>query len=121
MNESDHDRPDRSEGRVARRRPPDQIHDSEHDEQSRHRELHREPHARGDRELEENDRAADEENRRGVPGSPERPDGRRSPDRARPRDDRGDRDDVVGVRRMTHAEEEAEREHGQKGDHRWVS
>src|ERR1700741_1252120 len=73
------------------------------------RKLHRKAEARRNNDAEQNDERSDQKDCDGVAESPKDADERRAPDCALAADDRGDGDDVIGVRRMAHAEKESQR------------
>ena len=74
------------------------------------------PSARRDHHVEQDDGAAHQHDGHGVPDAPQAPDQSGAPGAPLPAHDRGDGDHVVGVRRMSHAEEEAQHDHGQAAD-----
>ena len=94
-----------------------QRQQAEQDEHDPDGELHGEAHARRNHHAEQDDRAADDQDRERMPDAPGAADQRRAAQRALTADDRGDGDHVVGIGGVAHAEEEAqEEERRQIGD-----
>ena len=89
-----------------------QIPESEHHQHERDRHLHRQADCGRDHHTEEDDGASDDGDREGMAHAPQTADQDAGPQPSLSRDDRADGDDVIRVRGMTHAEQEAERNHG---------
>lgn len=87
-----------------------QIKKSENDEHERDAEFQTHTDALGDDDAEENNRAANYEQREAVTDSPENSGERSFTDFSLSTDDGGDGDDVIGIGRVAHAEEEAEKQ-----------
>jgi hypothetical protein len=98
------------------RREAEQAGDAEEDQHHGHGELHREAEPRRDHHVEEDDHAAHHHDGHGVPDAPQASDQGGAPGAPLPAHDRGYGDHVVGVRRMSHAEEETQQDHGQAGN-----
>src|SRR5579862_1681323 len=107
-------------GRHVVRNPlqhPGEIEDTEHNEHEAHGEFHRQTDTRGNHPAEKNDTAANEKDRQGVAHAPETANDGGMLHRSMARNDRRDRDHVIGVGGMAHAEKEAESDDGKKADH----
>jgi hypothetical protein len=88
-----------------------QVPDPQHDEHERDQELHPEPESRWHREPEGDDCAPEEHDRQGVPEPLQDANGHGCPQGLLPGDDGRDGGDVVGVGRVTHPQEGADRQH----------
>jgi hypothetical protein len=95
--------------RVAQPQHPQQDQHAGHDQ------LEAAAHRRRDRELEPDDERADDRQGRHVARAPEDADHRAVDEAALARQDRRDRDEVVGVRRVLQAEDEAEEDRREGG------
>ena len=96
---------------------PGKIQNSEKNQHKAHREFHGETDSGWNYDAEQNDCGADDENRYGVTKPPENTDQSSLPNAALATDDRRDRDDVVRIGSVAHAEEEAENNDRKKSDH----
>ena len=85
-----------------------QVQDAEQDQHDRHCQLHAQPYRRRDHHLERDDRDSDHEHGHRVTEAPERPDQRAVQEALAAGENRGHRDDVIGVGGMPHAEQKAE-------------
>lgn len=94
-----------------------QCEDPENDQHHGDREFHGKPYSRRDRDIEQDDGAANGEDRQRVADAPGGADQRRAADAGLAAHDGGDRDDVVGVGGVTHAENEAEGDDGEEVSH----
>ena len=94
-----------------------EVQDAEGDQHEGDREFHREPDRWRDDDVEGDDRDADNDDRHGVAETPERTDQGQVGDSAAAIEDRRHRDDVVGVGRVAHAEQEAEACEGKELGH----
>jgi hypothetical protein len=94
-----------------------QIRDTKDDEHHGDGHFHSESNSCRDGPLEENDRAADEENRQRVTNSPGGTYEGRTPNASLSRDNGRHGNDVIGVSRVTHTEHEAEAEDGKETCH----
>ena len=74
------------------------------------------PSARRDHQVEDDDHAAHHHDGHRVPDAPQASDQGGTPGAPLPAHDRGYGDHVVGIRRMSHAEEETQHDHGQAGN-----
>jgi hypothetical protein len=83
-----------------------EIQNAEQNQHQPHREFHGQTDARGNHHLKKNDGGAYQNNGDGVTQSPKRADQRGLGQGTFAAHDRGDRDDVVGIRGMAHAEKE---------------
>ncbi len=92
------------------------VHPAEQDEHEADGELHGEADARRDDQSEDDDAYADSEDGDGVACSPERADPGGTADATFAADDGGDCDDVVGIRCMPHAQNEAQNENRKQID-----
>ena len=107
-------------GREEFRNPahdPREIQNSEKNQHKANRELHGETDWRWNYQAEQNDCGADDENRDGVTEPPEDANQSCLVNAALAADDRGDRDDVVRIGSVAHAEEETESNDGEESDH----
>ena len=96
---------------------PREIQNSEKNQHKANRELHGETDSRWNCDAEQDDCGAHGENRYGVTEPPESTDQSALTNAALAADDRRDRDDVVRIGSVAHAEEEAESNDGEKSDH----
>ena len=101
-------------GRADRLAHPCQGENAEQDQHDADGELHRQTEPWRDDDLEHDDRHADRHDRDGVPDAPGGADQRRARHAALATDDRRNGDDMVGVGRMPHPDEEAEKQEGHK-------
>ena len=99
-------------GRADRAPHPCQGENAEQDQHDADREFHRQTEPRRNDDPEHDDRCTDRHDRDGVSYAPGGADQRRARHAALAADDRRDGDDVVGVGRMPHPEEEAEKQEG---------
>jgi len=110
-------------GRQVFRNPahsPCEIQDSENNQHKANRELHGETDSRWNYDAEQDNCGAHDENRYGVTEPPESTDQSALTNAALAADDRRDRDDVVRIGSVAHAEEEAESDDGEKSDHSFL-
>jgi hypothetical protein len=94
-----------------------EIQNSEKNQHKANRELHGETDSRWNYDAEQNDCGADHQNRYGVTEPPENTDQSSLANATLAADDRRDRDDVVRIGSVAHAEEEAESNDGEESDH----
>jgi len=97
-----------------------EIEDPEKNEHEADGKFHGQSDARGNNDVEEDDRCTDEDDGDGVAQSPECTDERGFGEGAFAADDGGDGDDVVGIGSMAHAEEKSDDENGESADHSFV-
>jgi hypothetical protein len=94
-----------------------QVHCAEDDQENGNGHLHRKADTRRNDDAEENDGTAHGEDRSRVTEPPEHPDRERRTSRALATHYRRYRDDVIRIRGVAHAEEEAEPEHRNEISH----
>jgi len=99
-------------GGADRAAHPCQGENTEQDQHDADGEFHRQTELWRDDDPEHDDRRADRHDRDGVPDAPGGADQRRAHHAALATDDRRNGDHVVGVGRMPHPEEEAEKQEG---------
>jgi hypothetical protein len=93
------------------------VSDPEHDQHHADGEFHAKAKSRRNDQVEEDDCGSDQEDRYGVPESPESADQCRSRELLLTAENGGDSNDVVGIGCVAHAEEKAERDDRKKTDH----
>lgn len=94
-----------------------EVENAEENEHQSDGKFHRETDTRRNDPVEENDGAADNGDGDGVPQTPEGANESCLGESAFTGDDGGDRDDVIGVGGVTHAEEESDDEDGDAAEH----
>ena len=99
----------------AKRRP--QVERAEQDQHQGDAKFEAHPEAFRHHNTKEDNCAANDEQGQAVADSPKNPGPCCAPDAALPAHDGGNRDDVVGIGRMSHPEEKPEEQNGQKRGH----
>ena len=94
-----------------------QAEEPQDDQHHANRQLQRQPHPWGNDPSEQDDARADDHDRECVPHPPERTDHRRPTAPPVPSHDGGDRDDMIGIGRVAHAEEESQDDDGEEIAH----
>src|ERR1700760_3792016 len=95
-----------------------EIEDAEKYKHQADGEFHGEADARRDHNVKHNDGSADEDDGDGMAQSPKGADEGGLRERAFARNDGGDRDHMIGVSGMAHAEEKANKQDGEAAEHK---
>ena len=94
-----------------------QIQYAQQNQHESHRQFHAQAKPRRNRELEQNNRGANQENRNRVSQSPKRANHRGVKYVALAADDRGDGNDVIGIGSVAHPQKKSQQSDGEQSDH----
>ncbi len=103
--------------RTRRAQEASNIHHAKDNQHQSHGQFHGEPNPCGNHNIKENDDSADGEDGKSVTNSPEDAGHRRFQKIALVADDRGHRNDVVGIGSVAHPEKKSHRDNREKADH----
>jgi len=117
MNMAVHSQIDRGKRLNDPSRDAGEIQDSEQNQHQADRELHRKADSGRNDQAKNYNRGADDKNCECVADAPQRADNGRVLDASLTADDRGHRDDVVGIGGMAHPEKKTENDDGNGGQH----